>query len=150
MTAGMGLMGLGLLMLALIPLNDSFVLIESGLLAMGCGLGLNVGPMNAVAVANVPAVRSGTASGLINTASMIGATLGVAVLGAMFAMHVADWRRHAGASRPPISSVGSASLSELSWRSRSSAVTHCAGRRNKVQSLNWRGARPNALMRIVC
>jgi EmrB/QacA subfamily drug resistance transporter len=90
MTAGMGLMGAGLLMLALIPLNDSLVLIESGLLVMGCGLGLYVGPMNAVAVANVPAVRSGTASGLINTARMIGATLGVAVLGAMFAMHVAD------------------------------------------------------------
>jgi DHA2 family methylenomycin A resistance protein-like MFS transporter len=90
MTAGMGLMGLGLLMLALIPFNDSLVLIESGLLAMGCGLGLNVGPMNAVAVANVPAARSGTASGLINTARMIGATLGVAVLGAVFAMHVAE------------------------------------------------------------
>jgi len=90
MTAGMGLMGLGLLMLALIPLNDSLVLIESGLLAIGCGLGLNVGPMNAVAVANVSAARSGTASGLINTARMIGATLGVAVLGAVFAMHVAQ------------------------------------------------------------
>jgi Major Facilitator Superfamily. len=90
MTAGMGLMGLGLLMLALIPFNDSLVLIESGLLAMGFGLGLNVGPMNAVAVANVPAARSGTASGLINTARMIGATLGVAVLGAVFAMHVAE------------------------------------------------------------
>ena len=57
---------------------------------MGCGLGLNVGPMNAVAVANVPVARSGTASGLINTARMVGATLGVAVLGAVFAMHVAE------------------------------------------------------------
>ena len=35
MTAGMGLMGLGLLMLALIPFNDSLALIETGLLAMG-------------------------------------------------------------------------------------------------------------------
>jgi len=90
MTAGMALTGVGLLMLALIPLNDSLVLIETGLLAIGCGLGLNVGPMNAVAVANVPAARSGTASGLVNTARMVGATLGVAVLGAVFAMHVAQ------------------------------------------------------------
>src|SRR5258705_9561768 len=90
MTAGMGLMALGLLMLALIPFNYSLVLIESGLLAMGSGLRLHVGPMNAVAVASVPAARSGTASGLINTARMIGATLGVAVLGAVFAMHVAE------------------------------------------------------------
>jgi EmrB/QacA subfamily drug resistance transporter len=88
MTAGMGLMGLGLFMLALIPLNDSLVLIETAMLAIGCGLGLNAGPMNAVAVANVPVARSGTASGLVNTARMVGATLGVAVLGAVFAMHV--------------------------------------------------------------
>lgn len=88
MTAGMALMGFGLLMLALIPLNDSLALIETALLAIGCGLGLNAGPMNAVAVANVPTTRSGTASGLVNTARMVGATLGVAVLGAVFAMHV--------------------------------------------------------------
>jgi hypothetical protein len=43
--------------------------------------------MSAVAVANVPPARSGTASGLINTARMVGATLGVAVLGAVFAKH---------------------------------------------------------------
>src|SRR5262249_56823054 len=66
------------------------VVIESGVLAIGWGLGLNVGPMNAVAVANVPAARSGTASGLVNTARMVGATLGVAVLGAVFATHVAQ------------------------------------------------------------
>jgi MFS transporter, DHA2 family, methylenomycin A resistance protein len=34
----------------------------------------------------VPAARSGTASGLVNTARTVGATLGVAVLGAIFAM----------------------------------------------------------------
>jgi hypothetical protein len=56
------------------------------MLVIGCGLGLNTGPVNAVAVANVPAARSGAASGLVNTARMIGATLGVAVLGAVFAM----------------------------------------------------------------
>jgi MFS transporter, DHA2 family, methylenomycin A resistance protein len=86
MTAGMAAMGTGLFMLALIALNDSFVLIEAALLVIGCGLGLNTAPVNAVAVANVPAARSGTASGLVNTARMVGATLGVAVLGAVFAV----------------------------------------------------------------
>jgi predicted MFS family arabinose efflux permease len=86
MTAGMAFMGAGLFMLALIPLTDSFVLIEAALLVIGCGLGLNTAPVNAVAVANVPAERSGTASGLVNTARMVGATLGVAVLGAVFAV----------------------------------------------------------------
>jgi EmrB/QacA subfamily drug resistance transporter len=86
MTAGMAMMGIGLFMLALIPVNDSLVVIEAALLVIGCGLGLNTGPVNAVAVANVPAARSGTASGLVNTARMVGATLGVAVLGAVFAI----------------------------------------------------------------
>jgi EmrB/QacA subfamily drug resistance transporter len=86
MTAGMALMGVGLLLLALIPLNDSRVLIEAALLIIGCGLGLNTGPVNSVAVTNVPKARTGIASGLVNTARMVGATLGVAVLGALFAI----------------------------------------------------------------
>jgi MFS transporter, DHA2 family, methylenomycin A resistance protein len=86
MTAGMALMGTGLFMLALIPLINSFALIAAAFLVIGCGLGLNTAPVNAVAVANVPAARSGTASGLVNTARMVGATLGVAVLGAVFAV----------------------------------------------------------------
>jgi len=79
-------LGAGLFLLALLPLNDSVLLVETALLVIGCGLGLNTGPVNAVAVANVAAARSGTASGLVNTARMIGATLGVAVLVAVFAM----------------------------------------------------------------
>jgi MFS transporter, DHA2 family, methylenomycin A resistance protein len=86
MTAGMALMGVGLLMLALIPIMDSLALIESALLIIGCGLGLNTGPVNSVAVASVSKPRAGTASGLINTARMVGATLGVAVLGALFSV----------------------------------------------------------------
>jgi MFS transporter, DHA2 family, methylenomycin A resistance protein len=85
MTAGMAMMGIGLLALAIVHFVDSLLLIEIALLVIGCGLGLNTGPLNAVAVANAPASRSGTASGLVNTARMVGATLGVAVLGALFA-----------------------------------------------------------------
>jgi MFS transporter, DHA2 family, methylenomycin A resistance protein len=86
MTAGMALMGTGLLMLAFVLIENSLGLIESALLIIGCGLGLNTGPLNSVAVANVPKSRAGTASGLVNTARMVGATLGVAVLGALFAV----------------------------------------------------------------
>jgi MFS family permease len=86
MTGGMALMAVGLFTLALIPLTESLFQIEAALLIIGCGLGLNTGPVNAVCVANAPAPRSGTASGLVNTARMLGATLGVAVLGALFAM----------------------------------------------------------------
>ena len=86
MTAGMAMMGGGLFLLALIAVWDSLFLIEPALLIIGCGLGLNTASVNAVAVANAPSARSGTASGLLNTARMVGATLGVAVLGAVFAV----------------------------------------------------------------
>ena len=56
------------------------------MLVIGCGLGLNTGPVNAVAVANVPPRARAPRPCLVNTARMIGATLGIAVLGAVFAM----------------------------------------------------------------
>jgi MFS transporter, DHA2 family, methylenomycin A resistance protein len=108
MTLGMTMMGSGLFMLALIPHNDSLLLVEAALLVIGCGLGLNTAPVNGVAVANAPTARSGTASGLVNTARMVGATLGVAVLGAIFAM-VAGGSPDAGhviAGLPPAFIVG--------------------------------------------
>lgn len=108
MTLGMAMMGLGLFMLALIPLDNSLWLVEAALLVIGCGLGLNTAPVNGVAVANVAAARSGTASGLVNTARMVGATLGVAVLGAIFAT-VAGGSPDAGhiiAGLPPAFIVG--------------------------------------------
>jgi MFS transporter, DHA2 family, methylenomycin A resistance protein len=85
MTTGMFLMGAGLMILLGITTATSLVLIEAGLLVIGVGLGLNTGPVVGVAVGALPAARSGTASGLVNTARMIGATLGIAVLGALFA-----------------------------------------------------------------
>jgi predicted lipid-binding transport protein (Tim44 family) len=55
------------------------------LFIVGIGLGLNTSPVNGVAVATVPQARSGTASGLLNAARMVGATMGIAVLGSLFA-----------------------------------------------------------------
>jgi EmrB/QacA subfamily drug resistance transporter len=87
MVGGMGLMGTGLLLLAAISAHTSIWAIEATLIVIGVGLGLNTGPVNAVAVASVSKGRSGTASGLLNTTRMIGATLGIAVLGAVFAVY---------------------------------------------------------------
>jgi EmrB/QacA subfamily drug resistance transporter len=87
MTAGLGAMGAGLLLLTFVSTTPNMLLIETALTVIGVGLGLNTGPVNAVAVASLPPARSGTASGLVNTARMVGATLGIAVLGAMFAVH---------------------------------------------------------------
>jgi len=90
MTAGMAGMGFGVAMLIMVSTTLNLWLVEAALLVIGVGLGLNTGPVNAVAVASVPPARSGTASGLVNTTRMIGATLGIAVLGTLFALHAGN------------------------------------------------------------
>ncbi|MGN6573315.1 MAG: MFS transporter [Pseudolabrys sp.] len=87
MTAGMFCMGAGALGLAAIGETTALLPIEIALVVVGIGLGLNTAPVNGVAVAALPPARSGTASGLLNTTRMVGATLGVAILGALFAVH---------------------------------------------------------------
>jgi DHA2 family methylenomycin A resistance protein-like MFS transporter len=85
MTGGMAAMGVGLLLMSFVTADTSLYAIEIYLALLGIGLGLNTGPVNSVAVAAVPQARSGTASGVLNTARMIGATLGVALIGTVFA-----------------------------------------------------------------
>ncbi|HEX3972902.1 MAG TPA: MFS transporter [Stellaceae bacterium] len=85
MTGGMAAMGIGCVLLSFVTAATSLVAIEVYLGIIGIGLGLNTGPVNSVAVATVPPARSGTASGLLNTARMVGATLGVALMGTVFA-----------------------------------------------------------------
>ena len=87
LVGGMSFMGIGLLALTQISATTPMLLIQLALIVIGAGLGLNTGPVNAVAVAAVPAARSGTASGLLNTARMVGATMGIALLGAIYAAH---------------------------------------------------------------
>ncbi|MGB7258717.1 MAG: MFS transporter [Pseudolabrys sp.] len=87
MTAGMACMGFGELALAFIGPDTSIVQTSIALFVVGIGLGLNTAPVNGVAVAALPPERSGTASGVLNTARMVGATFGVAILGAVFAAY---------------------------------------------------------------
>jgi DHA2 family methylenomycin A resistance protein-like MFS transporter len=87
LVGGMGLMGCGLLLLAAVVEAADLWTVEVALTVIGVGLGLNTGPVNAVAVAAVPPARAGTASGLVNTARMVGATMGIAILGAIYAAH---------------------------------------------------------------
>lgn len=88
MAGGMAAMGIGELALAFLAASRSWWLAAVALGVVGVGLGLNTAPVNSVAVANVPRARSGTASGLLNTARIVGATLGVAILGTVFAYFV--------------------------------------------------------------
>ena len=87
MTWGLALMGLGLLALSTLSRTADIVLTEFAFLSIGVGLGLNTGPLLSVAVSAAPKAHAGAAAGVVNTARMIGATLGVAVLGGIFAAH---------------------------------------------------------------
>src|SRR5262249_30101779 len=49
MTAGLAAMGAGLLLLTLVSTRPHLPLVETALLIIGVGLGLNTGPVNAVA-----------------------------------------------------------------------------------------------------
>jgi hypothetical protein len=58
----------------------------------------------------VPVDRAGTASGLINTARMVGATLGVAILGLLLGAHPADGATAIGGYRLAYLSGGAGEL----------------------------------------
>jgi EmrB/QacA subfamily drug resistance transporter len=87
MTAGgVAIIGCGLLTIAATASITQITGPDIGLALTGLGMGLATGPLMAVAVSAVPAARSGTAAALINVARMSGATIGVAILGAVFAL----------------------------------------------------------------
>jgi EmrB/QacA subfamily drug resistance transporter len=87
MTAGgTGLIGCGLLIIAMTQAGHPMPLAQAGLMLAGLGMGLSTGPLLGIAVGSVGRERSGTASALINVARMTGATLGVALLGTAFGL----------------------------------------------------------------
>jgi MFS transporter, DHA2 family, methylenomycin A resistance protein len=86
MTAGgVAIVGVGLLLIGATAAQMSLVAAEIGLALTGVGMGLATGPLMGEAVGAVSPARSGTASALINVARMVGATVGVAALGAVYA-----------------------------------------------------------------
>jgi MFS transporter, DHA2 family, methylenomycin A resistance protein len=85
-SGGVGLIGGGLMVLAASAGAASLAPTELGLVLAGLGMGLASGPLFGTAVGSVPAARAGTAAALINVARMVGATLGVAILGSAFAV----------------------------------------------------------------
>jgi DHA2 family methylenomycin A resistance protein-like MFS transporter len=83
---GTAVIGCGSLIVAATHAGSPLLLAQLGLLLTATGMGLNTGPLHGIAVGSVAQARSGTASAMINVARMTGATLGVALLGAVFAL----------------------------------------------------------------
>lgn len=84
-SGGEATIGFGLVSIAVTECIASPVFDEIGLVLAGIGMGLATGPLVGAAVGAVSAQRSGSAAALVNVARMVGATLGVALLGALYA-----------------------------------------------------------------
>jgi EmrB/QacA subfamily drug resistance transporter len=86
---GMAAMGIGCFGLAL-GVDQPPVVYCVPLVVIGFGLGLATGPLLGYIVERAPKEHAGVASGIANAARMLGATVGVALLGGAFSAATAD------------------------------------------------------------
>jgi EmrB/QacA subfamily drug resistance transporter len=86
MVAGMLFMASGLLLYARVPVDGSFVLdVLPGSVLLGIGAGMGFNPLLLAAMGDVEPTEAGLASGVVNTAFMMGGALGLAVLASLSA-----------------------------------------------------------------
>jgi EmrB/QacA subfamily drug resistance transporter len=90
--AGMLLATGGLALFALAPVNGSFLPhVLPGMLLLGVGCGMALNPVMLAAMNDVEPGESGLASGVVNTAFMMGGALGLAVLASLAAARTASF-----------------------------------------------------------
>lgn len=88
MAAGLLLGAAGLSLFALAPVNGNFMWdVLPGMVLLGLGAGIAFNPMLLAAMSDVGPADSGLASGIVNTAFMMGGALGLAVLASLAAHH---------------------------------------------------------------
>jgi EmrB/QacA subfamily drug resistance transporter len=103
LVTGLGLAAAGLGLLAIAPVDGNFTMhILPSMILLGIGAGMAFNPVLLAAMSDVRPEESGLASGVVNTAFMMGGALGLAVLASL-----ADWRTR------NLSSEGSSDLSAL-------------------------------------
>jgi len=89
---GLGLLAIGLALLAALPAHPGNADIAWRMALCGLGFGLFQSPNNHTIVTSPPAHRSGAASGMLGTARLTGQTLGAVVLAGVFSV----WSPHGG------------------------------------------------------
>ena len=86
LVAGLSLMIAGLLLFARVPVDGNvFVDVLPGSIVLGLGAGISFNPLLLAAMSGVAPTESGLASGVVNTAFMMGGALGLAVLASLAA-----------------------------------------------------------------
>lgn len=82
--SGLLVIAFGVAIIAMSSSQSTLIMTEIGLALTGVGMGLSMGPLIGAAVGAVDAARAGTASSVINVARIVGATIGVAILGTIY------------------------------------------------------------------
>lgn len=82
--AGLTLMTAGLLALGLMPSHSGTFDIVWRLVLCGAGFGIFQSPNNSIMIASAPAARSGSASGMLATARLLGQSSGAAMVALLF------------------------------------------------------------------
>jgi hypothetical protein len=83
---GLGLAALGLLLFARAPVDGTFAVdVLPSMILLGIGAGMAFNPVLLAAMGDVPQDEAGLASGVVNTAFMMGGALGLAVLASLAA-----------------------------------------------------------------
>ncbi len=86
LVAGMLFMAAGLLLFARVPVDGNFIFdVLPGTVLLGIGAGMGFNPLLLAAMSDVEPSESGLASGVVNTAFMMGGALGLAVLASLAA-----------------------------------------------------------------
>jgi hypothetical protein len=98
--AGLLLVGVGGLLMALVDAGSTWRVLVAGLAVLGAGVGMANPTLASAALAAVPRERSGMASGAVNTARQLGFAVGVAVLGTVFTTGAVSLLRDAGTPDP--------------------------------------------------
>lgn len=87
---GLGLAALGLLLFARAPVDGSFAVdVLPSMILLGLGAGMAFNPLLLAAMSDAPQEEAGLASGVVNTAFMMGGALGLAVLASLAASRTA-------------------------------------------------------------
>ena len=93
LVAGLALFVLGLALFARAPDDGSYAMdVLPGMLLLALGGGLAFNPLLLAAMSGVAPTESGLASGIVNTAQMMGGALGLAVLASLAASRTDDLR----------------------------------------------------------
>jgi EmrB/QacA subfamily drug resistance transporter len=86
LATGLGLAAIGLLLFARAPVDGQYVVdVLPSMILLGFGAGMAFNPMLLAAMNDVEPTESGLASGLVNTAFMMGGALGLAILASLAA-----------------------------------------------------------------